>query len=133
MALELVAVDGCTLAHKTGSAISGGTFTITAIPSITSKGEGNGAFSGTLTYTFAGGNATGFVSGTVATILPQVILATAIFSKVDGSLVLREGDFGTMACIGTIDPTPVLPAPPTGPIGGPVEISVAGQTTSKAD
>ena len=130
MALKLVAVDGCTLAHKLGSTITGGSFTITAIPSLTSKGEGNGVFTGTLTFTFTGGSAPGFVAGTVQTTAPQSISATAVFSKVDGGLVLREGDFGTMTCIGTLPPPP---PGTTGPILGPVEISVAGQTTSKAD
>ena len=120
-----IAVDGCILNHKSGSLISGGVFTITSIPSIEVKCEGKGIYETPLQFTFSGGNASGFVSGTVATIAPQSITATAIKVKGESKLVMRLGDFVLMNAQGTLTGPPPVPATP---IVGLVEISSAGQT-----
>lgn len=131
MSLELIAVDGCTLDHAAGSLISDGEFTITAIPDVKVSVEGNGVYVTPLSFTFTGGSATGFVDESV--VGAGAIIATATKVKAGGILVMREGDSFTMTAIGVIDPTPTPPAPPTGPVVGEVEISVAGQTTVRAE
>jgi hypothetical protein len=132
MSLELIAVDGCTVDHGTGSPISDGVFVITSTPSTKAKAEGKGVYTTPLTVTFSGGSASGFLDESVMTTAPVAIAATATKTKAGGILVMREGDsLKLMTCIGTIDPPP--PSPPyTGPIAGPIEISVAGQTKVKA-
>jgi hypothetical protein len=79
-----------------------------------------------LLYTFAGGNASGFDPGSVATTAPQTINPSAIKGKNNGQLVIREKDFGTMSAQGTVSGTPTA-------IAGPVEVAVAGQTKVKAE
>jgi hypothetical protein len=126
MTLELIAVQGCTIAHSSGSSISGGAFVITSTPSVKVKGEAKGVYKTPLSFTFSGGNASGAVPGSVAG--GGTIAATAIKTKADGLLVIREGDTGTLTATGTN----ASPPPPTIPFVGGVEISVANQTTSKA-
>ena len=128
MSLELIAVDGCTLAHASGSSISGGAFVITAAPDTKAAAGGAGVFKTPLTFTFSGGSASGFVTGSVMTTAPVSMSATAAKVKAGGALVMREGDSVTMSCVGT------LPSPPggTSSVAGNVEISAAGQTKVKA-
>jgi hypothetical protein len=130
MTAKLIAVLNCTLAHGSTSPISGGVFTVTSTPSVKVLAENKGVYKTPLTYTFAGGNATGFVPGSIATLVPQTIVATATKVLVDGVLVMRVDDLGTMTAQGK-----TLPDPPgaVGPISGPVEISVAGQTKVLAE
>lgn len=127
MPLKEIANANCILAHKAGSLISGGVFKITSVPSIKVKAEGAGVFETPLTYTFSGGNATGYIPGTVMTIVPQTIPSTAIKVKADNILVMLINDFGTMNAVGTLNPPPPGGTPNT-PIVGLVEISDAGQT-----
>lgn len=129
MSLELIAVDGCTLAHASGSLISGGVFTITSVADVKSKAGGAGVFKAPLQFTFAGGNASGFVPGSVMTTASVVMNATASKVKTGGMLVMREGDFVLMSCTGTSLPNP--PGAPA-PVAGNVKISIAGQTKVKA-
>jgi len=124
MALENIANEDLTLAHGTGSPISGGTFTVTSVPSQKVKALDKGVHKDPLQYTFTGGNASGFDSGSIATIVPQTINATATKVKAENQLVMREGDFGTMQAQGTVGGVPT-------PIAGPVEISDAGQDKVK--
>lgn len=128
MSLKEIAVDGLTISHADGSPISGGTFTITSSPSTRFKCDGSGVYAGTLTFTFTGGSAEGFVDKTVATTVPQAIAATATRVKTGGLAVLRLGDSGTMACMGT----PTVTPPASAPVAGSVEITDAGQTRVKA-
>lgn len=128
MTLELIAVQGCTLAHSAGSLISGGVFVITSAPDVKAKAVGAGIYKTPLQFTFSGGSAAGFVSGSVMTTEPAVMNATATKAKASGLLVMREGDFVLMNCVGTIPP----PTGGTAPVAGNVEISVAGQTKAKA-
>lgn len=119
--MELVAVDGCTLVHDTGSLISGGSFTITSSPSTVTKEDGNGIYTTPLQYTFAGGNASGFVPGSVATTAPQTIAATAVYAKDYNLAAMRKDDSGIMNCTGT------LIGGGTGPVAGSVKIGDPGQ------
>lgn len=129
MGLELIAVDGCTLAHSDGSLISGGVFKIISVPDVKTKAGGAGVFKTPLQFTFSGGNASGFVPGSVMTTAPVSIVATAAKVKAGGLLVMREGDSVLMNCIGTVNPPP---PGVTAPVAGNVEISAAGQTKVKA-
>lgn len=124
MSLEMVMNEDGELDHGSGSVISGGTFTITSSASTKVKPGGKGCYRGPLLYTFAGGDAAGFVDGSVATTVPQTINPTAVKVDADGLPIVRLGDSGTMACVGTFDPPAV---PPTGAVGGLVEVSDAGQ------
>jgi len=117
----LVMTSNGTLGHGLGSTITGGTFTIITTPKTKGKVNGAGIFSGTLQYSFAGGSAPGMVAGTVATTAPQSINPTAVKSRVQGDLVVREGDSGTMQAEGTLTGGGV------GPVSGPVEVNDAGQ------
>lgn len=116
--------------HGDGSPISDGVFTITSAPSTKSKAEGAGVYTNPLQYTFAGGSATGFIDGSVLTVVPQQIPATALKPKSEGALLMRLGDTGIMNAIGTIDPPPPT-APFVAPVVGPVEVTDAGQTKAR--
>lgn len=131
--MKFLAVEGCEIDHSAGSVISGGVFSITSVASAKMKEDSKGVYKTPLSYTFAGGNATGFIAGTVLTIVPQSINATALKNKAEGPLVMRVEDSGQMVCIGTLDPTPPPPASPTGPVSGGVEIADAGQSKVRGD
>lgn len=128
MSLELVAVDGCILAHASGSLISGGAFAISSVPDVKAKAGGAGIFKGPLLFSFSGGSAAGFVAGSVMTTAPAVMNATAVKTKAGGMPVMREGDFVLMNCVGTLPP----PTGGTAPVSGSVEIAMAGQMKAKA-
>lgn len=128
MSLELIAVQGCTLAHAAGSLISGGAFVITSTPDAKAKAGGAGMYKGPLLFTFSGGSASGFVAGTVMTTAPVSMPATAVKTKAAALAVMREGDSVLMNCVGTLPP----PTGGTSPVAGNVEISSAGQTKVKA-
>ena len=124
----LIAVDGCTLAHMSGSLVSGGVFTIASVPDVKAKCESKGIYKGPLLFTLSGGSASGFVAGSVMTTAPVSMPATAIKTKVGGLAVMLEGDFVLMNCVGTLPP----PTGGTAPVVGNVEIVVAGQTKVQA-
>jgi len=119
---------GGTIAHKSGP-ITGGAFVITSIPSVKDKAVGLGVFPKEVEFTFSGGSAPGCVPGTVVSVAPTKIPATAIKGKTEGSPPVRVGDFVTMNAQGT-NPTP---PPATVAVSGPVEVSDAGQTKVKAN
>lgn len=121
MTILAVMTTGGALAHGAGSTITGGVFVVTSAPSATVKAEGLFVYRGPLTYTFKGGSAPGCDAGTVATTAPQTITPTASKVKVDGALVVRIGDTGTMVATGTSSGSPV-------PVSGPVRVNDAGQT-----
>lgn len=125
MSLELLMNEDGTLAHAAGSPISAGAFVIVSSPSANLKASGKGVYSGDLLYTFSGGNAAGFVPGSVVSVGPQTISPTAVNVKSAGNLVIREGDSGTMSCSGT------LTAGGPGSVSGDVEVSAAGQSNAK--
>ena len=127
MSLKFIMNKNGTIAHDTGSAISGGSFSISSAESTNVKAGGEGVHKTPLLYTFSGGNASGFVPGSVQTTAPQTITATAQKVKADGALVMRVDDSGTMNCIGTIPP----PTGGTAPVSGPVKIDDAGQDKAK--
>jgi hypothetical protein len=128
MTLELVMNQDGTVGHDTGSLVSGGSFIITSVPSTKTKVEGKGVYRGPLAGTFVGGNATGFVPGSVAG--AWTIAPTAVACRDDGLPVIRAGDTGTLAGVGTIAPPAV---PPTGPVVGNVVVSNAGQAVVNGD
>jgi hypothetical protein len=122
-----IAVDGLTLSHASGSLISGGSFSVISVPSSVTKEATKGIFTSPLLYSFFGGNAAGFVPGSVATLVPQSIIATTQKTKDYAILVIRQDDSGTMICQGTLTSGGV------GPVSGGVEISNAGQDKVKAE
>jgi hypothetical protein len=124
---ELIAVEGLTLDHVSGSPISGGSFTITSTPDAKVKAEGHGVYVSPLAFSFSGGDASGFVAGSVSG--GGSITATAVKVQASGIAVMRLGDSVLMNCVGTIDPPAT---PPTGPVSGNVEITDAGQTKVEA-
>jgi len=122
MSLSIPAVmnaDGA-LGHASGSVITGGEFVITSVPSVKVRAVGAGVHVGPLSYTFAGGSSAGFDSGSIATLVPQVIPATATKTAVESAPPMRLGDGATMAASGTVGGTPT-------PISGDVEVANAGQ------
>lgn len=127
MTLALIMNQSGVVGHDTGSAVSGGVFVITSIPSIKVKIDGAGVYRGPLAGSFSGGNATGFVPGSV--VGTWVINPTATKTKADVLPVVREGDTGTLTAVGT------LPSPPggTSPVSGAVVVSSAGQAVVNGD
>jgi hypothetical protein len=90
--MELIAVEGLTIDHETGSSCSGGTFTVTSAASTKVKVNGNGVYSQSVSFSFTGGTYTGGVSETAAG--TGVIIATASKVKADGYYVMRLNDEG---------------------------------------
>lgn len=126
--MELVAVQGCTIIHSTGSPITGGVFTITTAPSLKYKSQTKRVYRGVIDFTFTGGSASGCSPGSVTG--SGTISPTSIKHKVDTLFVVREGDTGTMSAAGTnSSPPPTNISFPS----CPVEISVAGQTKLSAN
>jgi len=127
MTLKLTMDASGSLDHVSGSSVSGGAFVITSTPSVYVKTEGSGVYSGPLTFTFTGGSASGFVSGSLTG--AGTINPTATKVKADGLLIIREGDSVAVTFTGT-----TLPNPPgtSGTVVGNVEVADAGQSTTKA-
>lgn len=111
------------LDHGSESTISGGSFSITSSPSVKTKAGGKGVYRGPLVFTFKGGNAPGFATGSVFTPSPVTINPAAQKVKAEFLPVVREGDSGTMVCQGTTTDVP----PKTATVSGPVEVASAGQ------
>jgi len=132
---EFIGVSGLTIGHGAGSNVSGGTFTITSVPSIKVKADGKGVYKGTLVFTFTGGSCSGPPPDSASTAVGAgTIDITATKVKADGSFVIREGDTGSMS--GTYVATNPAPPPPTVPgvfTDQPVEITDAGQTKVRAE
>ena len=124
--MENIAVNGLTLTPQ--GIVSGGVITITSIPSIKNKAGGQGIYEAPLTFTFAGGNATGYDPGTVVTVGLGSIPATAIkVMKKSGPFVMRENDQApAIAMTGTISGTPT-------PFVEPWKITNAGQVNVGAN
>ena len=104
--------------HKPFSSVSGGTFVILAPPAIPARQdslnmqiEGNNVYRSPLQYGFSGGDAAGYVNGSVYTKNAQSIPPTAANVRIDGDLVMRVDDEATMDCWGL-------------PTGGPPETQV---------
>ena len=126
MAPKEIAVDGLILTPQGIVTPGTGTLNITSTPSATVKPQSKGAYKTPLTFTLAGANATGYDPGTVATVGPGSISATALKVKADGVIVMRVDDqFATVAMTGTISGTPT-------PFVEPWKITNAGQTKVKA-
>ena len=128
MTLKAVMNVNGALGHAALSTVSSGVFSIISIPSTKSKAGGAGLYRDTLKYTFAGGDAVGFQSGTVTTTAAQSINPTALKSRDDGKLLIRLDDSGNMACEGV----PTGGGPPSPVAGAIVEVADAGQEKLKA-
>jgi len=109
------------LEHADGSLISGGIFAITT-DSLSQKVNAVGlpVHRGQLSFSFSGGNAAGFVSGSVATTEPATLDPTTNLVFADNLAVIRDGDSTLMSCEGA------LTGGGTGTIAGNVVV-VAGQ------
>ena len=125
--MKFIMVDGGTLAHGSGSSITGGTFVIASNPSTNDKLINKGIYRDTLEYGFSGGSEPTVVAGSVRTTVNQEIDPSAVYVKADGKEVIREGDAGTMNAIGD-NPSP---PPATLPVSGPVEVDDPGQDKGK--
>lgn len=127
MALKEVAVQGLTLTPQGIVTPGTGVLTITSTPSVKVKGSGSGAYKTPLQFTLTGANATGYDPGTVVTVGPGSISATAIKVKADGTIVMRVDDQNAaVSMTGTISGTPT-------PFVEPWKITNAGQTKVKAN
>lgn len=127
---ELIAVEGMTLVPSDPNVVC--TITIVGAAQVKEKCEGNGMYvDGTIvsvtaiTYPSAG--------ATIADPGPYNVPlnASAIKTKAEGTEVLREGDSSD-----TVNATPQIPASPSPtpyPISFTIDISVAGQTTVRAE
>ena len=113
------------IGHGDGSSIYGGVFVITSASDVKAKIDNIGVYVTPLAYSFSGGSASGFVSGSVSG--GGTIASTASKVKVGGKLVMRLDDSGTMSAAG------VLTGGGTGYISGPVKVVSAGQTKVQAD
>lgn len=123
---KLIAVDGCVIEPQ--GIVSGGTLIISTIPSTKVKSSSSGAFSGGITFTVVGANATSYDPGTVVSITPITIEPLGLKSKVEGGIVNREDDINTATApnmTGTIAgiPTPFFEL---------FKITDAGQTKVKS-
>lgn len=123
--MKKVMTSNGSIGHGDGSPISGGVFVITSAPDVKAKIDNAGIYVTPLSYSFSGGSASGFVSGSVSG--GGTIVSTASKVKVGGKLVMRLEDSGTMSAAG------VLTGGGAGSISGPVEVVSAGQTKVQAD
>lgn len=86
---------GGTIAHDTGSQVSGGIFTITSPPSTKVKAGGNFVYSQSVSVTFVGGNAPGMVPGSVQGSGVIMATATKVF-EIPSKAVMLDGDAGIL-------------------------------------
>ena len=128
MTLALIMNQDGIVDHDAGSLVSGGAFVVTSVPSTKVMASAKGVHMGPLAGTFTGGDAAGFVPGSVAG--AWTITPTAVAVNAELLPVVREGDTGTLNGVGTIDPPGV---PPTGPVVGTVVVSDAGQGEVNGD
>ena len=126
MSLKAVMVSGGAVGFAAGSVVSGGVFTITAVPSLKTKIDGNGVYCGPLAWTFTGGNASGASPGTVSG--AGTINPTAQYNKDSSKALVLEGDSVSATFAGVT------------PSGSPisfqnvtVKVTNAGQTVVKGD
>jgi hypothetical protein len=117
------------LGHADGSLVSGGVFTIVSTPSVKNRAVGAGVYRGPLQYTFAGGDADGFIPGSINTVTPQVINPTSTEARVDALAPIRLGDSGQMICAGIVEggTTPIIG------VIGITEVADAGQDKVRAN
>jgi hypothetical protein len=136
MAQKYIMTTNGSIAHKTGSTVSSGSFLILAPPAIPARQdslnvqiEGDNVYRAPLKYSFANGNAVGFDPGTVYTKTIQNIPATATNTRVDGDLVMRVDDSATMVCYGIT----AGGGPEAAVAGALVEVDSAGQDKVTGD
>lgn len=125
MSLELIMTFAGTINHASGSPVSGGVFVITSVPDAKVRAEAVGVMTQSVVFTFTGGTAAGFVSGSLTA--SGSIPASSLKVRASGLLVVREGDSATITFTGS------LPGGGTSTIAGDVEVDNAGQTTVRAE
>lgn len=131
MALKLIAVEGMTIIPSDPNVIA--TITITGLPSIKAKAEGNGVYKNGLEISVSA-----ITYPTAGATIPDPGPYTAIFTataqkvKADGELVLRiDDETGIINAVPQIPPTPPNVDPIDFPIAFTVKISVPGQLKVK--
>jgi hypothetical protein len=131
MTKKAIMVDGGTIDHKPFSSVSGGVFVINNGQTNSALSiEGNDVYVGPLTYSFSGGDATGFVNGSVYTKTDQDIDPGTPAIHVDGDPVMRVDDESSMVCYGV--PTVTPPAESIVPFAT-VIVATAGQNKMESD
>lgn len=119
-------VNSGTLGFGTGAVVTGGIFTIISVPSNNVLIDNKGVYSESLSWTFAGGNGTGSVSGSVTG--SGTITAGSTSVKADSKAVILLGDSATATFAGVdSDGNTVTYA------AQPVKVITAGQEDTKAD
>lgn len=124
MTLELAFTNAGVIEHAVGSPISGGVFTIATPVDLKISVDTLGVYFGSLSFTFAGGSASGFDPGSITG--GGTVSATAAFVRTVAGFILREGDTGTLTGTGTVGGTPTA-------ISGGVILGDPGQTKWTAE
>jgi len=121
---ELWAVEGMTIDHSEGSAVSGGTFTVTPLLNPKVNVDGNGVYFGPIAFTFAGG----LYNDTYAATGAGIFTGTSLKATDSGLKVLRLGDTADLVGGYIVPPNPV-------PVSftSKVEITDAGQEKVSSD
>ena len=98
--MNFIAVEGLTLS---ASFTTGGTITITSIPSLKVKADGKKIYKGELSFSVVGASAPGYTSGSVSG--TGTILPTSVKALVEGSPPLRENDQAVVVMTGLVGQT----------------------------
>lgn len=118
--MRALANANCIIDHSSGSIVSGGTFTLTSIPSFKVIAEGLGVFFGEVTASFIGGTISG---GDPNTAYGTCAIPAGLVKVDNGSIpAAAEGDTGTLNGFYLISGTPT-------PFSASVEITDAGQAS----
>ena len=131
MAQKYIMTAAGAVDHGPTSTVSGGSFTITSTPSSNVSISGSGVHVSPLEFTFTGGDAIGFVNGSVYSADPQTITSAAKNVNVDGADTMNEDDTGAIELWGT--PTGAGPPPDTTVPGATAIVSDAGQDKVTGD
>ena len=124
--MKEVMVQGGAVGFGAGATVSGGSFVITAVPSLFAKVDGAGIYAGPLAWTFTGGNGPGAAPGSVfgAGSIPP----GSTTCKIDALAVILKGDQVSAVFSGLTPQGAPISFP-----GQPVEVTAAGQTNVKVD
>jgi hypothetical protein len=131
MAQKYIMTSAGSVDHGPTSTVSGGAFTITSTASPNVAISGNGVHVSPLKFTFTGGDAAGFVNGSVYSVAPQSITSAAKNVNVDGANTMNEDDTGAIELWGT--PTGAGPPPDTVVPGATAIVDDAGQDKATGD
>lgn len=124
--MKEVMVQGGAVGFGAGATVSGGSFVITAVPSLTAKVDGKGIYAGPLAWTFSGGNGPGAAPGSVMG--AGSISPGSTSCKIDGLSAMLKDDQVTATLSGLTPQGAPISFP-----GQPVKVTNAGQTSVKVD